>query len=170
MRRRSTPRLWSVLALVLGSCAGNPRYDPWLVPRDSFLADTRVIALSPLRVPDDLEQPEPVEMLFDSLITSELRAAGFWVIPSDIVSEVWNDGADSIGGYYDPMTGLADTSKLNPLRRYYQRRLACRDGGGALAGRADGERRRRAGVQPPRRHRAVGEAERGRQSPELGAS
>lgn len=112
-----------LLAWVLGGCAGKPAYDPWLVPRDSVLTASHTIALSPLRVPDDLEEPEPVEALFDSLITDALRIAGFAVVPSEIVSEIWDHGADSIGGYFDPMTGQADTSKLNPLRRYFKQRL-----------------------------------------------
>lgn len=123
MSSRTKLRLVTLLAWVLAGCAGKPAYNPWLVPRDSVLANTRTIALSPLRAPDDLEESEPVEALFDSLITDALRAAGFVVVPSDVVSEVWNRGADSIGGYFDPMTGQADTSKLNPLRRYFKQRL-----------------------------------------------
>lgn len=112
-----------LLAWWLGGCAGKPAYDPWLAPRDSVLAASHTIALSPIRVPDDLEEPDPVEALFDSLLTDALRTAGFAVVPPVIVSEIWNDGADSIGGYFDPMTGQADTSKLNPLRRYFKQRL-----------------------------------------------
>jgi hypothetical protein len=131
MRRRSILPVFVFLALLLSGCAGNPSYDPWLVPRDSFLARTRAIALSPIQVPEDLEEPEPVEAMFDSLIANALRAAGFSVVASDIVLEIWNHGADSIGGYYDPMTGRPDTSKLNPLRRYFRQRL--RDEHGAQA-------------------------------------
>ena len=115
---------WVVLlAWVLAACAGKARYDPWLVPRDSVLAATHTVALSTVRVPDDLEDPDPVAALFDSLLTDALRTGGFAVVPSDIVSEIWNQGADSIGGYFDPMTGQPDTSKLNPLRRYFKQRL-----------------------------------------------
>jgi hypothetical protein len=113
----------TLLAWALGGCAGKRVYSPWLAPRDSILTATHTIALSPLRVPDDLEAPEPVEALFDSLITGALRAAGLTVVPPDLVSEIWNRGADSMGGYFDPMTGRADTSKLNPLRRYFKHRL-----------------------------------------------
>ncbi len=120
--RPSLPVL-TLLAFVLLGCAGKPSYDPWLAPRDSFLTSTRTIALSPIRVPDDLEQPAPVEATFDSLITEALRAAGFAVVSPDIVSDIWGHGADSVGGYYDPMTGRQDTSKLNPLRRYLKQRL-----------------------------------------------
>ncbi len=131
MRSRRALPSFTLLALVLPGCAGKASYDPWLVPRDSFLAGTRVIALSPLKVPEELDEPAPVEALFDSLITDGLRAAGFSVVPSDVVSEIWNHGADSVGGYYDPMTGRPDTSRLNPLRRDFKRRL--RDEHGAQA-------------------------------------
>ncbi len=117
-----------LLAWVLGACAGKAHYDSWLVPRDSVLAATHTIALSPVRLPDDLEDPDPVAALFDSLLTDALRAGGFTVVPSDIVSEIWNHGADSIGGYFDPMTGRADSSKLNPLRRYFKQRLRAEQG------------------------------------------
>lgn len=123
MNRRTVLRWVTLLAWVPGGCAGKPAYDPWLVPRDSALAGADTIALSPLSLPDDLEEPEPVEALFDSLITEALRTAGFAVVPSELVSEIWNHGADSIGGYFDPLTGRADSSKLNPLRRYFKQRL-----------------------------------------------
>ena len=80
MRRRSILPVFVFLALLLSGCAGNPSYDPWLVPRDSFLARTRAIALSPIQVPEDLEEPGPVEAMFDSLIANALRAAGFSAI------------------------------------------------------------------------------------------
>jgi len=120
-----------LVALLLAGCAGNPSYDPWLIPRDTFLARTRTIALSPIRLPEDLEQPGPVEVMFDSLITDALKTAGFSVVPSQVVSDIWNHDADSIGGYYDPVTGEPDTSKLNPLRRHFRQRL--RDEHGAQA-------------------------------------
>ena len=129
---RRRVRVLAVLAFALLGCAGHQAFDPWLVPRDSFLAGTDTIALSPLGLPDALEQPDPVQATFDSLITDALRAAGFVVVPSDIASDIWNHGADSIGGYYDPMTGDPDTSKLNPLRRYFKRRLRQEHGADAV--------------------------------------
>ena len=129
---RRRVRVMAVLAFALLGCAGHQAFDPWLVPRDSFLAGTDTIALSPLGFPDALEQPEPVRATFDSLLPEALRAAGFAVVPSDIASDIWNHGADSIGGYYDPMTGEPDTSKLNPLRRYFKRRLRQEHGADAV--------------------------------------
>ncbi len=124
--------VFTVLAFFLLGCGGKPAYDPWLVPRENFLARTRMIALSPLDVPDDLEQPEPVATLFDSLLTEALQEAGFGIVPADVVSDIWGHGTDSVGGYYDPMTGRPDTSKLNPLRRYLKRRLREEHGADAI--------------------------------------
>ncbi len=122
----------TLLALAPLGCAGKASYDPWLVPRERFLASTRTIALSPIDVPDELEQPEPVLAIFDSLITEALCAAGFAVVPAGVVSDIWGHGTDSVGGYYDPKTGRQDTTKLNPLRRYLKQRLRAEHGADAI--------------------------------------
>jgi hypothetical protein len=49
----------SLLAVVLPGCAGKPASDPWLVPREKFLADTRTIASGrEARPPEMVAQPQ----------------------------------------------------------------------------------------------------------------
>lgn len=54
------------------------------------------------------------------------------MVSPDIVSDIWGHGADSVGGYYDPMTGRQDTTKLNLLRRYLKQRLRDEHGADAI--------------------------------------
>src|SRR2546425_630769 len=76
----------------------------------------KTVALSPLDVPDGLENPEPVRALFDSLITSELVRAGLTVIPSREVGAVWRRLMDSVHGFYSPITGERVPEKYDAVR------------------------------------------------------
>ena len=79
-------------------------------------ASIKTVALSPLDVPDGLENPEPVQALFDSLITSELVHAGLTVVPSREVGAIWRRLVDSVHGFYSPITGERVQEKYDAVR------------------------------------------------------
>jgi hypothetical protein len=68
-------------------------------------APIKTIALSPTRLPDGLENPEPVQVLFDSLLAGELGRAGLTVIPSTEAGAIWKRLVDSVQGFYSAITG-----------------------------------------------------------------
>lgn len=103
---------------------GSKRYDPWLVPQERFSATVRTIALVSTDLPEDLEDPDPAQATFDSLLAAELRAAGFNVVGPAVTREIWGRLVDSVGGYYDPFTGRKDTTKYHPVRRAWSRILS----------------------------------------------
>ena len=68
-------------------------------------APIKTIALSPTRLPDGLENPVPVQDLFDSLLAGELGRAGLTVIPSTEAGAIWKRLMDSVQGFYSAITG-----------------------------------------------------------------
>ncbi|HET7296947.1 MAG TPA: hypothetical protein VFI66_07370 [Gemmatimonadales bacterium] len=83
----------------------------------------KTVAVSPLDVPDGLDNPEPVQALFDSLITSELARAGLSVISSREVGAVWRRLVDSVHGFYSPITGERMSEKYAAVRNGTLREL-----------------------------------------------
>ncbi len=60
-------------------------------------APLQTIALSPVGIPDGLDDPGPVRALFDSLLAAELARAGFTVVPSHEAGGLWKRFVDSAG-------------------------------------------------------------------------
>ena len=129
---RAVARLTYPLAvtLIAAGCRGK-QYDPWLLPETHFATSVRTIALVSTEAPDGLDDPDPAEALFDSLLAAELQAAGFSVVSTAATGAIWRRLVDSVGGYYDPFTGRKDTASFNAVRRSWQHHL--RDTHGADA-------------------------------------
>ena len=109
------------VALIAAGCGSN-QYDSdaWLLPEKHFATTVRTIALVSTEAPDGLDDPDPAQALFDSLLAAELQAAGFSVVSIAATGAIWERLVDSVGGYYDPFTGRKDTTRLNAVRRSWQ--------------------------------------------------
>jgi hypothetical protein len=70
----------------------------------------------PVGMPSDLEDPRPIQALFDSLVSESLRSAGFTVISSDSAGGIWQHLVDSAGGLFDARTGERDAVKVRRLQ------------------------------------------------------
>jgi hypothetical protein len=90
-------------------------YDPFRIPRDQFHSTVKTIALRDVGIPDGLSQPDAVKAGFESLITAELKKAGFEVVPAKEFDVLWKEGAESVGGLFDSTTGKPDEAKLKQL-------------------------------------------------------
>jgi hypothetical protein len=130
---RSLDHILAVLTVVglAAGCGGKP-HDPWLAPESEFRSTVSRIALITVQTPEELEDPDPVRALFDSLLTSTLGAAGCGVIPSSRASALWSHAIDSAGGVFDPNTGRADTMKVWAIQRYVLGRLEAEDSADAF--------------------------------------
>lgn len=134
MRPRAS-LLWpSLLAALIAAGCGAKRapYNPFQVSRDQFYGNLKTIALAPVRVPGDLEDPEPVRAKFESLLEAEFREAGFTVVPPKEAEAIWSDMAEQVGGFYDPVTGERDPSKADAVREHTLRELKTRFNADAL--------------------------------------
>lgn len=75
------------------------------LPGAALAQGGRTIALHPLELPYGLENPAAIQATFDSLLASQLRAAGVTVVPSAEAGAIWRRLVDSVQGFYDPITG-----------------------------------------------------------------
>jgi len=108
----------AILAITAGPVESKPKYNPFLVPRDSILMSVKRVALRQVSgVPEDHPRRAGIVAEFDSLLSAELRSAGFEVVSSAAVDTLQKRMRDSMGGLFDPGTGKPDTVKAQLLRR-----------------------------------------------------
>jgi len=98
MLRRSLLAGSLILTIIITGCA---THSPFKVSQEQFFAKTKVIALVPIWVPYELQDPEPVKVKFESMIEGKLRDAGFLIIPSQEYSEIYKRMTDQMGGPHE---------------------------------------------------------------------
>jgi hypothetical protein len=111
--------LWLAIILVcfvIAACATSAPYNPFKVPEEDFFGKINTIVLAPVYVPTDLENPEPVRAMFESMLEARLRAGGFSVVPCKTVWQTREQVIEKLGGIYDPTTGKADKTKIEAVR------------------------------------------------------
>ena len=124
MRRRWLFLTTLAAAFVGVGCATTaPPYNPFKVAQDDFYGKVKTVALAPVSIPGDLDDPDPVKAKFESLIEGKLREAGLSVIPSKEGEEIWKQMKEHLGGFFDPITGKRDEAKFKAAREYTLREL-----------------------------------------------
>jgi hypothetical protein len=127
-RRRMSPGLFVLVAfalapsLFLAGCAAKVPPDPFQVPRSHFDA-IRTIAMAEVGLPDGVLESDRVKSRIRQLISDELSAAGFTVIPNSEVRRVWDEIRDAAGPLYDPVTGQIDSVKAVAMTAEYRAAL-----------------------------------------------
>lgn len=104
-------------ALAAAACATSKPYNPFKVPRESFYPSLKVVALAPLKVPTDLDNPEPVRARYLQLVEGLLQEAGLRVVAPAEVGPIMDEQAAKLGGLFDPVTGKPDEAKT---KRYHE--------------------------------------------------
>ncbi len=115
-----TPRsrlAFPLVALAAAACATSTPYNPFKVPRESFYGSLKVIALAPVKVPSDLDNPEAVRTRYQQLVEAQLQEAGLKVVGPAEVGPILEEQATKLGGLFDPVTGNPDEAKT---KRYQE--------------------------------------------------
>jgi hypothetical protein len=112
------------LFLCTVGCAASAPYNPFKVDEEEFFRTAKTVALSPVQVPTDIADSEPVKDKFETLLLVKLRQAGFTVVPSKEWSGIWERMTGEMGGYFDPITGKRDDAKLKAVREHAFRELS----------------------------------------------
>jgi hypothetical protein len=121
-----------VIAVVACACSTQKPYNPFKVPRESFYPALKTVAVAPVRLPSDLENPEPVRALFASAIAAKLKNAGFAVVPAADAGPIIDEKTKEAGGTFDQTTGKPDEAKVKALDAAIGRELKARFNADAL--------------------------------------
>lgn len=130
MARRS-PLALPLLALLAG-CATSTPYNPFKVPRDQFYGSLKVVALAPVKLPSDLENPEPVRARYQQLVEAELQKAGLQFVGPAEVGPILDGQAARLGGLFDPITGKPDEARTKAFHQVVAAELRSRFAADAL--------------------------------------
>jgi hypothetical protein len=126
----SYPR--SLLAVAaLAACASSQKRNPFIVPKETFSGSLRIVAVAPVRLPGDVEDPEPLRARYAALLADRLRGAGLTVVPPEQVGPIVEERTREAGGLFDPVTGKVDESRARTLRAAIGRDLKERFGADA---------------------------------------
>lgn len=71
-----------------------------------------VIAVHPTLLPLTIPRADTIGAVFDSLITSALASSGYAIVPCSLTADAWKKSVDSLGGYYDRVTGKVVQAKF----------------------------------------------------------
>lgn len=93
--------------------AGPPQFDTYVVPTDTFELHGKRLALVPLSVPSDMENPDALITDFSHRIEELLNANGVDVVPASEYRRIWDRLTAEARGFFDPYTGRLDESKYD---------------------------------------------------------
>ena len=124
MLRQSLLAAALATTLIVAGCATTPPYNPFKIAQEEFYGKIKTIALAPVGVPTDLEDPDPVKAKFEPLIEAKLREAGFSVVPSRESAGIFESMNKQLGGIFDPVTGKRDDTKFKTVREHALRELS----------------------------------------------
>lgn len=111
------------LLLLVALGANADEYDPYKIPREQFRSEVAVIALQPVQVVAEIPGRDQIERHLEELARAKLESKGYRVVEPAVVEAKWIETSKTIGGVYDPVTGIADEAKQKTVREYTGREL-----------------------------------------------
>jgi hypothetical protein len=125
VKRQPSNRVWLIAAMVVAGCvpAAAP-YNPFKMSAPEIRQKVKRVALAPVILPVDLDDPEPVKAKFEALIQAKLREGGFTAVPSQEVDALWKRMKEQLGGFFDPITGKRDEAKFKTAREHLLREVS----------------------------------------------
>lgn len=106
-----------VLAAALAGCGTSIRPRPALqVPAADFRQQVRTICLTALHSQVAVPDAETRLAQAQAALVTELRSAGYVVVPPEQTAEAWRRAMQREGGVYDPHTGRRDEARDAEVR------------------------------------------------------
>jgi hypothetical protein len=105
-------------ALSISGCAATTPYNPFKMPQADIQAKVRTVALAPIEISLETQNPAIVKLKFESVIAAKLHEAGFEVLKSEEYDAIWKQAVEKLGAIYDPASGKRDEKKFNAAYRY----------------------------------------------------
>jgi hypothetical protein len=115
------PLILFLLTVLVSGCAATTTYNPFKVTRNDIQAKVKSIALAPIQIGADVENPAVVKAQLERLLAAKLQAGGFRVIASGEYAKSWNQAVEKLGAVYDPASGKRDDKQFNAALEYAAR-------------------------------------------------
>jgi hypothetical protein len=112
------PSLLVTSILALHTTPASAANVTFAVPRAELVTSIKTIGVMPVEVDEAVPNPDEVAAKLEQDIEERLRHTGFTVIPASAMRAVRARGLATLGGLYDPVTGLLNREKLEALREF----------------------------------------------------
>jgi len=106
------------LALALLVAPANAANASFTIPRAQLLATIKTIGVMPVEVDESVPKPDELAARAEQEIAARLQGGGFTVVPASEMRSIRSRGAATLGGIYDPHTGLPNREKLQALQEF----------------------------------------------------
>ena len=121
MRDAASAALHALLVSAALAIAATPAAgaDPGpAVPRAGLTTRIKTIGLMPLEIEQAIANPDEVASRLEGYVTERLQGGGFTVVPASEMRAIRGRALASLGGVYDPMTGLPNRERLAALQEF----------------------------------------------------
>src|SRR5215469_12039614 len=112
-----TGLLMSAVSAILTAVASSVNAT-FIVPRAELVTTIKTIGVMPVEMDEAVPNPDEIAARLEQDIAERLQRGGFTVVPASEMRAIRARGAASLGGVYDPMTGLLNREKLEALREF----------------------------------------------------
>lgn len=99
-------------------CEGAEASGPFKAPRETIMQNVKTIGVMPLVLPGFVPNPDDVAARYETAIAASLQAAGFSVVQPSAMRDIRERLKKTMGGLYDPMTGLPIPDKVKSYNDY----------------------------------------------------
>jgi hypothetical protein len=130
--KRTIAGITLLAALLAAGCAAKA-YDPFRISPEEFRRRVKTVAVARVAVPGNVGDAATASAKFHPAIEAKLREAGFTVVPSEQVREVWDAKANELGGLFDQQTGSLNEAKASALMEHVRGEMKSRFAADALA-------------------------------------
>jgi len=110
--------VYVLTAFLVSGCAATSPHNPFKIPQADIQAKVKTIALVPIDIAPEIENPAAIKFKFESLLTTKLQDGGFNVIASDEYATIWRQAVKNLGAVYDSATGKRDEKKFSAAFEY----------------------------------------------------
>jgi hypothetical protein len=108
-----TSAVWALITLP--AAAANVTF---AVPRAQLITTIKTVGVMPVEMDEAVPNPDEVAARLEQDITQRLQRAGFTVVPASEMRAIRARGLTTLGGVYDPMTGLPNREKVDAVREF----------------------------------------------------
>jgi hypothetical protein len=115
--RTLLPAVLVAVALALAS-APSAAGHAFAVPRAELITKIKTIGVMPVEIDETVPNPEDIASRLEQDIAERLQRGGFTVVPASEMRAVRARGLATLGGVYDPMTGLPNRERMAAIEEF----------------------------------------------------
>ncbi len=108
---------------VINSCQITPRYNPFRLQSQKLFSRLNTLAVLPVILPKGIKKSDKVAERYEYLIRKALKNINIKTVPSNEYKKLLNAHKKKVGGFFDPMSGKADSEKIEGAHNLIMKKM-----------------------------------------------